>query len=100
MTYVAKISNGAVEIYDINGNYQGMVSGSSDAATADIGPNDDVVVTKIDGTVITCDINGSYQRRITGDATNARWAGSEIAVTKKDGSVEIYDINGNYQRRI
>jgi hypothetical protein len=97
MAYVVKIESNRVIRCDIDGNNASQIA--QDAVAADIGPEDQVVITTTDGRVIRCDINGNNASQIGQNATNARWVGSEIAVTKEDGTY-ICDSNGNNGRKI
>jgi hypothetical protein len=60
-----------------------------------------VAVTTVKGKVEIRKENGSLIRTIgNGDATNARWHGSDIAVTTSKGKTEIRKENGSLIRTI
>ena len=77
------------------------VSALSRAVFADIDMTQTkIVVTKTNGKVELYNERGCYQRTIYhGNATQARWAGSDIAVYLSD-HVELYSDRGCYIRRI
>ena len=97
---ILKIVNGKVEIRKDNGSLIRKIG--NDAISADL--NDDetlIAITTVKGKVEIRKENGSLVRTIgSGNATSAKWNGSDIAINTSSGKTELRKENGSLIRTI